>query len=171
MKNIYSYKVDKEGALYRAALAGLVSKVDPADDMYIKYEEVIKKEIKALEDIQFDGYMLLLADVVLVSREISGFVSSFGSIQNSLTAFVLDIVDYYEFDEDSFKNFTPFSKKPVVSILISSYANDGCMGYVKHKYPDIIKKSKKRTITFYDDLKIKFIDLGIQTRVKHDEEW
>ena len=79
MKNIYSYKVDKEGALYRAALAGLVSKVDPADDMYIKYEEVIKKEIKALEDIQFDGYMLLLADVVLVSREISGLWTPIGS--------------------------------------------------------------------------------------------
>ena len=62
-------------------------------------------------------------------------------------------------------------EKPVVNILISSYANAGCMGYVKHKYPSLIKKSKKRTIIFKDNLKIKFIDLGIETMVEHEEEW
>lgn len=170
MRNKYKYKAQKEGLLLRDAIQGLREKVNPSDEMYGKYERVIKKEVAALEDINFDGYMLLLADVVLVSREISGFVSSFGSIQNSLTAYVLNIVDFYEFDEEKFENFTPFVKKPVVNILISSYANNGCMGYVKHKYPDIIKKSKKRTVIFKDDLKIKFIDLGIETRVKHDEE-
>lgn len=170
MINKYNYKAIREDILFRSAVQGLIEKIDPSDENYKTYEEVIKKEIKALEDINFDGYMLLLADVVLVSREISGFVSSFGSIQNSLTAFVLGIVDYFDFEEYDFENFTPFVKKPVVNILISSYANAGCMGYIKHKYPDLIKKSKKRTIVFKDDLKIKFIDLGIQTRVKFDED-
>ncbi len=170
MINKYNYKASKNGLLYRTAIQGLMQKIDIADENYKIYEEIIKKEIAVFEDIGFDGYMLLLHDVVLVSREISGFVSSFGSIQNSLTAFVLGIVDFYEFDEDNFKNFTPFVKKPVVNILISSYANAGCMGYVKHKYPSLIKNSKKRTIIFKDDLKIKFIDLGIETRVKYDED-
>ena len=171
MTNKYNNKVLREGLLLRTAIQGLREKVDPSDDNFQKYEDVIKKEILSFENIKFDGYMLLLADVVLVSKEISGFVSCFGSIQNSLTAYVLGIVDFYEFDEENFKNFTPFVKKPVVNILISSYANDGCMGYVKHKYPDLIKKTKKRTIIFNDDLKIKFIDLGIEIRVKHDEDW
>jgi len=170
MKNKYNYKAPKEGLLYRTAIQGLMQKIDIADDNYKIYEEIIKEEIAVFEDIGFDGYILLLADVVLVSREISGYVSSFGSIANSLTAFVLNIVDFYEFDEYDFKNFTPFVENPVVNILISSYANAGCMGYVKHKYSSLIKKSKKRTIIFKDNLKIKFIDLGIDTRVKYDED-
>ncbi|QOY53752.1 hypothetical protein HUE87_07530 [Candidatus Sulfurimonas marisnigri] len=170
MSNKYHYKAYKEGLLQRMAIQGLREKIDPSDENYAEYEKVIKKEISTLEKIKFDGYMLLLADVVLVSREISGFVSCFGSIQNSLTAFVLDIVDVYEFDKNNFKNFTPFAKKPVVNILISSYANGGCVGYIKHKYPDLIKKVKKRTIIFNDDLIIKFIDLGIEIKVKETQE-
>ena len=156
--------------LLRTAIQGLREKIDPNDEHYEVYVKVINKEIKALQDINFDDYMLLLHDIVLVSREISGFVSSFGSVQNSLTAFVLGIVDYFDFDEYDFKNFTPFLKKHTVNILISSYAMAGCVGYVKHKYPALIKKTKKRTITFNNDLKIKFIDLGIETRVKFDED-
>ena len=170
MTDKYNYKASKEGLLYRTAIQGLMQKIDIADENYKKYEEIIKDEIVVLENIGFDGYMLLLHDVILVFREISGFVSCFGSIQNSLTAFVLDIVEYFDIQEYDFKNFTPFVKKPVVNILISSYANAGCMGYVKHKYSSLIKKSKKRTIIFKDDLKIKFIDLGIETRVKYDED-
>ncbi len=170
MKNRYNYKAPKEGLLLRTAIQSLKEKIDPADDNYEKYEEIVKSEVTSLENINFDGYMLLLADVVVVSREISGFVSSFGSIQNSLTAYVLGIVDYFDLEGYKFRNFTPFVKKPVVNILISSYANDGCVGYLSHKYPSLIKKVKKRTIIFKDDLKIKFIDLGIETRVKYDED-
>ncbi|QOY52949.1 hypothetical protein [Candidatus Sulfurimonas baltica] len=170
MSNKYNNKTHKEGLLQRMAIQGLKEKIDPLDENYPEYEKIIKKEITALEKIKFDGYMLLLADVVLVSREISGFVSCFGSIQNSLTAFVLNIVDIYEFDKKNFKNFTPFTKKPIVNILISSYANAGCVGYVKHKYSNIIKKSKKRTIIFNDDLIIKFVDLGIEIKVKQTQE-
>jgi len=170
MSNIYNYKESKEGLLLRTAMQGLREKVDPNDENYDAYVKLIQEEIIELYQINFDGYMLLLADVVLVSREISGFVSCFGSIQNSLTAYVLDIVDYFDIEQYDFKRFTPFVKKPVVNILISSYANAGCMGYIKHKYPDLIKKTKKRTIIFNDDLKIKFIDLGIELKVKQ-EEW
>ena len=170
MLNIYNYKEVKEGLLLRTAIQGLREKVDPNDDNYETYVKLIQEEIIELYKINFDGYMMLLADVVLVSREISGFVSCFGSIQNSFTAYVLDIVDYFDIEQYHFEKFTPFVKKPVVNILISSYANAGCMGYIKHKYPELIKKTKKRTIIFNDDLKIKFIDLGIELRVKQ-EEW
>jgi len=170
MLNIYNYKEAKEGLLLRSAIQGLREKVDPNDENYETYVKLIQEEIIELYKINFDGYMMLLADVVLVSREISGFVSCFGSIQNSLTAYVLDIVEYFDIKQYDFKKFTPFVKKPVVNILISDYANAGCMGYVKHKFPELIKKTKKRTIVFNDDLKIKFIDLGIELRVKQ-EEW
>ena len=170
MLNIYNYKEEKEGLLLRTAIHGLSQKVDPNDENYETYVKLIQEEIIELYRINFDGYMMLLADVVLVSREISGFVSCFGSIANSLTAYVLDIVEYFDIEQYEFRNFTPFVKKPVVNILISNYANAGCMGYVKHKFPDLIKKTKKRTVIFNDDLKIKFIDLGIELRVKQ-EEW
>lgn len=161
MKHTYTYKSKTEGMLYRSAIMGLMEKIDPTDENYKVYEKIIKKEIKLIEDINFDGWMLLLADVIMVSREISGFVSAFGSIQNSLTAYALGIIDVYEFNEDNFKKFTPFVKKPVVNIVICSYANSGCMGFVKFKYKKLIKKSTKRAITFNEKLKIKFIDLGI----------
>jgi len=170
MKNKYNYKETKDGLLLRTAIQGLREKVDPNDENYETYVKLIQEEIIELYKINFDGYMMLLADVVLVSREISGFVSCFGSIQNSLTAYVLDIVEYFDIQQYDFEKFTPFVKKPVVNIVISSYANAGCMGYVKHKFPDLIKKTKKRTIIFNDNLKIKFIDLGIELRVKK-EEW
>ena len=170
MLNTYNYKELNEGALLRAAIQGLSQKVDPNNEDYETYVKIIQEEIIELYKINFDGYMMLLADVAIVSREISGFVACFGSIQNSLTAFVLDIVEYFDIEQYDFKKFTPFVEKPLVNILISSYANDGCMGYVKHKYPDLIKRTKKRTIIFKDNLKIKFIDLGIELRVK-EEEW
>jgi len=170
MINTYSYKESKDGLLLRTAMQGLREKIDPNDKNYESYVKLIQEEIIELYKINFDGYMLLLADVVLVSREISGFVSCFGSIQNSLTAYVLDIVDYFDIEQYKFKKFTPFVKKPHVNIVISNYANAGCMGYVKHKFPHLIKKTKKRTIIFKDDLKIKFIDLGIELKVKK-EEW
>lgn len=170
MKNRYNYKAAKKGLLLKTAIKLLKEKVDPADENYQKYEDIIKQEVTSLENISFDGYMLLLQDVVVVSKEISGFVSSFGSIGNSLTAYVLGIVDFFDFEQYKFRDFTPFVKKPVVNILISSYANNGCVGYVSHKYPKLIKKVKKRSIVFKDDLKIKFIDLGIETRVKYDED-
>lgn len=170
MINNYNYKELNEGLLLRTAIHGLSQKVDPNDEHYETYVKLIQEEIIQLYKINFDGYMMLLADVVLVSREISGFVSCFGSIANSLTAYVLDIVDYFDIEQYDFKKFTPFVKKPIVNILISSYANDGCVGYVNHKYPDLIKKKKKRTIIFNDNLKIKFIDLGIDLKVKK-EEW
>jgi hypothetical protein len=45
------------------------------------------------------------------------------------------------------------------------------MGYVKHKFPHLIKKTKKRTIIFKENLKIKFVDLDIDIKVKQDQDW
>ncbi|MDA7816587.1 hypothetical protein N9A28_00165 [Sulfurimonas sp.] len=170
MKNIYNYKAYEKGKLLRTTLLYLSEQIDPKSKVFKKYERIIKKEVKALEKIGFDGYMLLLEDIVVVAKEISGFVACFGTIQNSLTAHILGIVDDYELNEENFKEFTPFTDEPVVHIVISSYANNGCVGYVAHKYADIIKKKKKRSIVFKDNLKIKFVDLDINIRTKYDED-
>jgi hypothetical protein len=171
MKNVYTLNEQKDGLLFRQARQGLMEMIGASDENYDKYLSIIEDEITELKKINFDGWMLLLADVVLVSREISGFVSAFGSIQNSFTAYALGIVDYFDFKNYDFKRFTPFREKPVVNIVISSYANAGCMGYVKHKFPHLIKKTKKRTIIFKENLKIKFVDLDIDIKVKQDQDW
>jgi len=175
----FDLKAKNAEMLLGYARMGLNEKLDELPDYRIGntdnekfdwYEQNIKKELSVLREIGFDGYMILLQDVVTVSREISDFVQCFGSVTNSLTAYVLGIVDNYKFDGlQNFINFTPFTKNARVNILISSHANNGCLGYIKHKYPDIIKKIKRRSIIFNDGLKIKFIDLDVDNEVDLDD--
>jgi len=175
----FNLKAPKDDMLLRYARMGLSERIDVLpdfdsinsfEDKFLRYEDYIKQEISVLQEIGFDGYMILLQDVVVVSREISDFVECLGSINNSLTAFVLGITKEYEFDNlKNFVNFTPFRKKPIVNIVVSSHANAGCVGYIKHKFPNIIKNIKKRSIVFKDALKIKFIDLDIDTEVDIDD--
>ena len=172
---VFDLKAKNEEMLLGYARMGLNDRLDYLPDVregnsdnekYEWYVENIKKELEILREVGFDGYMLLLQDVVTISREISDFVECFGSITNSLTAYSLGITDKYKYDGlQNFINFTPFTKNARVNILISSYANNGCLGYIKHKYPDIIKKIKRRSIIFNDGLKIKFIDLDIDYEV------
>ena len=175
----FNYKAPRENMLLGYARMGLNEKLDELpdisenntdDEKYSRYELYLLKEISTLEEIGFAGYMLLLQDVITVSKEISDTVECFGSIQNSLTAFALGIIDKYKFDDlRNFMNFTPFTKNTRVNILISSHANNGCVGYVKHKYPDIIKKAKKRSILFNDDFKIKFINLDLDVEIEKED--
>ncbi|PHS57924.1 MAG: hypothetical protein COB17_04280 [Sulfurimonas sp.] len=178
----FNYKAQIEDMLLRYARLGLSERIDDLPDLgntnsydekFAKYEKYIIQEILVLKEISFDGYMLLLQDVLVISKEISDFVKSYGSVKYSLTAYVLGITDEYVFNEidniKEFINFTPFTKKPKVNILISSFANAGCIGYIKHKYPDIIKKVKKRAVIFNDGFEIKFIDLGIDIKVEETD--
>ena len=175
----FNYHSPREDMLLGYARLGLSEKIDNLPDFtanntyeekFAKYESYLVKEISVLQEIAFDGYMILLQDLVVVSREISGFVQSYGTIQNSLTAYVLGITDTYEFDYlRDFINFTPFTKKPKINIVVSVFSKPGCIGYVKHKYPQLVKKTTKSSIIFKDGLKVKFIDLDIDAKVDEDD--
>ena len=177
--NMFNMPAKNYEMLVGYARLGLGEKIDDLPDFeshndyemkFARYEEYMLQELIVLREIGFDGYMLLLQDIVRVSREISEHVQCFGSITNSLAAYALGIVDNYEFNGlQNFINFTPFSKNVRVNILISSYAENGCLGYVKHKYPNIITKMKRRSIMFNDELKIKFIDLDVDVEVNEED--
>jgi hypothetical protein len=175
----FNYHAPRESMLLEYAKLGLSEKIDTLPDFtpnntyeekFAKYETYLIKEISVIKEISFDGYMILLQDLIIVSREISGFVQSYGSIQNSLTAYVLGITDNYEFDYlRNFINFTPFTKKVKINIVISVFSKAGCVGYLKHKYPELVKKTTKSSAIFKDGLKVKFIDLDIDAQVDQDK--
>jgi hypothetical protein len=175
----FNYHALREDMLLGYAKLGLSEKIDTLPDFapnstyeekFAKYETYLIKEITVIKEIAFDGYMILLQDLVVVSREISGFVQSYGSVQNSLTAYVLGITDNYEFDYlRNFINFTPFTKKAKINIVISVFSKAGCVGYLKHKYPELVKKTTKSSVIFNDGLKVKFIDLDIDSKVDEDD--
>ena len=170
MKSKYTYKSDESNLLLNLALKGLKEKIDDTLKLE-KYANDLRKEILILEAIKFDGYMLLLNDMVKTSQEMGIFVSCFGSIQNSLTAYALGIVDNYEFKGfQHFINFTPFEKKPTVNIVATSARYGEIIAYVEYKYDDLIKNSKNKSIKFNDNLKIKFIDLGIERELRLDKK-
>ena len=175
----FNYHALREDMLLGYAKLGLSEKIDTLPDFtqdntyeekFAKYETYLVKEITVIKEIAFDGYMILLQDLIVVSREISGFVQSYGSIQNSLTAYVLGITDNYEFNYlRNFINFTPFTKKAKINIVISVFSKAGCVGYLKHKYPELVKKTTKSSVIFNDGLKVKFIDLDIDSQVDEDD--
>jgi hypothetical protein len=175
----FNYHALREDMLLGYAKLGLSEKIDTLSDFtpdntyeekFAKYETYLVKEITVIKEIAFDGYMILLQDLIVVSCEISGFVQSYGSVQNSLTAYVLGITDNYEFDYlRNFINFTPFTKKAKINIVISVFSKAGCVGYLKHKYPELVKKTTKSSVIFNDGLKVKFIDLDIDSTVDEDD--
>ena len=175
----FNYHALREDMLLGYAKLGLSEKIDTLPDFtldntyeekFAKYETYLVKEITVIKEIAFDGYMILLQDLIVVSREISGFVQSYGSVQNSLTAYVLGITDNYEFNYlRNFINFTPFTKKAKINIVISVFSKAGCVGYLKHKYPELVKKTTKSSVIFNDGLKVKFIDLDIDSQVDEDD--
>lgn len=182
MKTKFNFNTDEKELLLTQALAGLREKIDtlpqfeqkyedrPAyteDYKLEKYENNIRKEIAVFEEIKFDGYMLLLHDMVHTARQMGIFISCFGSIQNSLTAYALDITDHYTFGSwKQFVHSTPFELKPTVNIVASSYHMVEIIAYMSIKYKKIIKKfSYNKFIKFNDNLTLKFFDLGIDTEV------
>ena len=108
----------------------------------------------------------MLYEMVDYAKSVGIDISVFGSIQNSVISYALDIVDKTMWEtEDDFLHFAPFHKKPIIYVIADSNRYYELIAYVKHKYSDLIKKIKERTIFFNDKLKIKFIDLDINKQV------
>jgi len=185
MKTKFNYNSKQKKKLSKLALQGLKDKIDLLPDvssMYEKkldkkrklqkYENILNDEIDILATIKFDGYLLMILDIINYARESNIFISCYGSVQNSLISYLLDIVDNYTLrSKHDFINFTSFEKKPIINIVANSSRLDEIISLIEYKYPKQIKKIKNKTINFNDNLKIKFIDLNIgkQTVLKKDD--
>jgi len=186
MKTKFNYNIEDQNKLLTLVLQGLEKKIDTLSQFkqknknrpshtyeykILKYKGYIKREISILEKIKFDGYMLLLNDLVKKAREAEIFISCFGSIQNSLITYLLDLTQYYEFQKwDKFINFTPFEHTPTVNIVVSSPRIKELIYYLNKKYKHLIKHSTLSSVEFNDNLIFKFIDLGIDTKIQHYKE-
>jgi len=179
MKTKFNYNSKQKKQLSKLALRGLKDKIDLLPDVssmyhekldakrkFQKYEHILNDEINILETIKFDGYILILSDIINYARQSNIFISCFGSIQNSLISYLLGIIDNYTLkSRKDFINFTPFEQKPTINIVASSSRYYELISFTQAKYSKQIKKVKKRSIKFNDNLKIKFIDLGIDKEV------
>ncbi len=104
-KTKFNYKSKQKKQLSKLALKGLKDKIDLLPDissMYEKkldtkrklqkYKNILNEEIDILKTIKFDGYILMLSDLVNYARQTGIFISCYGSIQNSLVSYLLGIV-------------------------------------------------------------------------------
>jgi len=185
MKTKFNYNLKPKKQLLKLALQGLKDKIDLLPDvssMYQKkldktrklqkYKNILNKEIDILKTIKFDGYLIMLSDIVNFAKQSNISITCYGSIQNSLISYLLDIVDVYTLKgRKDFINFIPFEKKPTLYIVADFSRYYEIVSFIEYKYPKQIKKIKNKTIKFNDNLKIKFIDLNIskQNVLKKDD--
>lgn len=184
MTTKYNFNLDDNGLLLSLALSGLDKKIDSLRDLSSmgeqitdsswkkeKYEGYVRKELALLEQIKFDGYLYLLYELSNYAKSTNIFCEFYGSIQNSLVAYLLGIVSHYEFvSSGEFINFTPFTKEPMVNIVSQSDRKYELIDFINHKYSHLIK-STDENIEFVEPLKISFFDLdvGIKTALTKDE--
>lgn len=184
MKTKFNYNSKQKNKLLKLALQGLKDKIDLLPDVssmyheklddkrkFQKYQHILNDEIDILETIKFDGYLLVLSDIINYARQSNIFVSCYGSIQNSLVSYLLGIVDNYTLkSKKDFINFTPFEYKPTINIVATSSRYYELISFAEAKYFKQIKKVKSRSIKFNDNLKIRFIDLGVDKKVVLQED-
>lgn len=184
MTTKYNFNLEYKELLLNLALSGLDKKIDSLRDLSSmgeaivdttwkkeKYEGYIRKELALLEQIKFDGYLYLLYELSNYAKSTNIFFEAYGSIQNSLVAYLLGIVSNYEFvSSGEFINFTPFSKEPIVNIVCQSDRKYELIDFVNHKYSHLIKEVNEN-IEFAEPLKISFFDfdIGVKTALTKNE--
>lgn len=137
-----------------------------------RYKAILNNEIEILKAIKFDGYLYIIYEIIQFAKQSNITLNCYGSIQNSLISYLLDIVDTYTLkNKKDFINFIPFEKKPTLNIIISSNRYHEIISFIKYKYPSLIKKVKNKIVIFNDNLKIKLIDLNIEKQIilKNDD--
>jgi len=182
MKTKFNYNIEDKNILLDIVINALKYKIDelPKYNNAIEndnanfeaYLDHIQKEISVFEEMKFDGYILLLHNMLNTSREMNIFINCFGSVQYSLVAYVLEITEYYNFRGfREFLNFTAFEKEPTVNIVSSSARTGEIISYLDVKYSNLIKKFiYNKSISFHDNLTLKFIDLGVDNEVQHSQK-
>jgi len=127
-----------------------------------KYPGYILRELLILELIKFDGYLIILKGIIDYAKQCDIFIETFGTIQNSLIAYLIGITSHYEFKKiGEFINFIPFTKIPTVNIVIQYDRKFEVMDFIQYKFKEFIKSSTDDTIQFKEPLELKFIDLDI----------
>lgn len=184
MQTKYSYTLNECNRLKSLSFDALEKKIDDLDDLYVmdekvnqehkkgKYQGYILRELSILEHIKFDGYIMLLMELINYARQSNIFIDCFGSIQNSLVTYLLDINTNFEFKSmKEFTHFTPFTKRPIINIVADSARILELINYLNHKYKNLIKNSDHNSVEFLEPLIIKFIDLDIgnKNNITEDE--
>jgi DNA polymerase III alpha subunit len=184
MTTKYNYSLEDKELLLNLALESLEKKLHTLRDLSSmgeiitdesfkreKYEGYVRKELALLVQIKFDGYLHLLYELSTYAKQTNIFCEFYGSIQNSLTAYLLGIVSNYEFiSSGEFINFTPFTKEPTINVVCSSDRKYELIDFINHKYSNLIK-NKDENIEFLEPLKINFVDLdiGVKTSLSKEE--
>jgi hypothetical protein len=181
----FNYNIDDKNLLLEIVINNLKYKIDKLpiynddtsdkDSNFEAYLEHLKREIAIFEKINFDGYVLMLHNMVNTSRKMDIFINCFGSIQYSLVAYILEITEHYNFRGfREFLNFTAFEKEPTINVVASSPRIGEIISYMDAKYNNLINKlDYNKSIVFNDNLTIKFIDLNVDNEVrlsKRDEK-
>lgn len=185
MQTKYNYNLTDNKILKSLAYKGLNEKLDTLRDlnnMYQdnidgeykkeKYQGYILRELSTLELIKFDGYLIILKEIIDHAKQSDIFIETFGTIQNSLVAYLIGITSHYEFKKiGEFINFTPFTKNPTVNIVIQNNRKYEVIDFIQYKFKEFIKSSTDDTIQFQEHLELKFIDLdiGVSNNITRDE--
>jgi len=185
MKTKFNYNSIEKDFLLNLALKGLEKKIDTLPNISSLYEEkvdekfklekyegYIRNEIKILETMKFDGYLLLIYDLLETGLNMAMQISLFGSIQNSLTAYVLGVLDSYSIkSKKDFINFTPFEINPTINIVATSSRYHELIDFVNNEYASLVSNTSSNSIKFNDNLEIKFhdLDVGQELRLEKDD--
>jgi DNA polymerase III alpha subunit len=185
MKTKYNNNLSDKEVLKSLAFKGLDEKIDSLRNLSNMYQDVIDgehkkekyqgyilRELSTLELIKFDGYILMLKEIIDYVKQTDIFIESFGSVQNSLVAYLIGLTSNYEFKKiGDFINFLPFTKHPTFYIVVQSNRKFEVMDFIQYKFKEFIKSSTDDTIQFKEPLEIKFIDLdiGITNNLSKDE--
>ena len=131
MKTKFNYNSKQKKQLSKLALKGLKNKIDLLPDvssMYQKkldkkrklqkYINILNEEVDILKTIKFDGYLIMLSDIINYAKQLNISITCYGSVQNSLISYLLDIVDVY----------TLKSRKDFINLTVHFFSYK-CMKY------------------------------------------
>ncbi|MEA3512907.1 MAG: hypothetical protein U9R37_04845, partial [Campylobacterota bacterium] len=164
MKTKFNYNSKQKKQLSKLALKGLKDKIDLLPDVSSMYEKkldkkrklqkyinILHEEIDILKTIKFDGYLIMLSDIVNYAKQSNISITCYGGIQNSLISYLLDIVDNYTLkSKKEFINFIPFEKKPTLNVVADFSRYYEIISFIEYKYSKQINKIKNKTIKFND---------------------
>lgn len=163
MKTKFNYQLVKD-ELFNITIKNLEKKLYLLPEKDLKkeyYDNLLQLESSIIHQAKFDGYFLMLTDIINTAKSLKISINCFGAIQNSLFSYLLDISNEYK--EVSIVDFILFEEEPTINIIASSYRYNEVIDYLQRKYNNLIDNIKKNTIYFKDNLKIVFYNLNVDT--------
>jgi len=178
MNTKYNFPLENTKQLESLAFNALDEKIDDLPELNSMYEDIankdykkdkykgyILKEIQILKLIKFDGYILLLKELNDTAEQMQIYIKFFGNIQNSLISFLLGFTEEYTLENNKkFINFIPFTKDPVINIIIENERKHELINHIKDKYKNMITNLTYKSIEFKEPLKLNFINLDVDIK-------